>query len=59
MLLSASIYLLLALSILFSAERRHNLQRMQLAQSPVRTASVERTDSGLAAGEPSTERYSG
>ncbi|GIU30836.1 two-component sensor histidine kinase [Shewanella hafniensis] len=43
MLLSASIYLLLALSILFSAERRRNLQRMQLAQSLLEQRVEERT----------------
>ncbi|MGL6123190.1 MAG: sensor histidine kinase [Shewanella sp.] len=43
MLLSASIYLLLALSILFNAERRRNLQRMQLAQSLLEQRVEERT----------------
>lgn len=43
MLLSASIYLLLALSILFNAERRRNLQRMQLAQSLLELRVEERT----------------
>lgn len=43
MLLSASIYLLLALSILFSAERRRNLHRMQLAQSLLEQRVEERT----------------
>ncbi|MGI2219887.1 sensor histidine kinase [Shewanella oncorhynchi] len=43
MLLSASIYLLLALSILFNAERRRNLHRMQLAQSLLEQRVEERT----------------
>ncbi|MGL5048799.1 MAG: sensor histidine kinase [Shewanella sp.] len=43
MLLSASIYLLLVLSILFNAERRRNLQRMQLAQSLLEQRVEERT----------------
>lgn len=43
MLLSASIYLLLALALLFSAERRRNLQRMQLAQSLLEQRVEERT----------------
>lgn len=43
MLLSASIYLLLALSILFNAERRRNLHRMQLAQSLLELRVEERT----------------
>lgn len=43
MMLSASIYLLLALAILFSNERRRNLQRMQLAQSLLEQRVEERT----------------
>ncbi|MFB2684905.1 ATP-binding protein [Shewanella mangrovisoli] len=43
MLLSASIYLLLALGLLFSSERRRNLQRMQLAQSLLEQRVEERT----------------
>lgn len=43
LLLSASIYLLLALGILFSIERRRNLQRMQLAQNLLEQRVAERT----------------
>ncbi|GIU04644.1 sensor histidine kinase [Shewanella morhuae] len=49
MLLSASIYLLLALSILFSAERRRNLHRMKLAQSLLEQRVEERTQDLLQA----------
>lgn len=44
LLLAASIYLLLALSWLFSAERRRNLQRMQLAHSLLEQRVQERTE---------------
>ncbi|WP_198780450.1 sensor histidine kinase [Shewanella putrefaciens] len=49
MLLSASIYLLLALGILFSSERRRNLQRMQLAQNLLEQRVEERTQDLLQA----------
>ena len=43
MLLAATIYLLIALSIMFSAERRRNLQRMQVAQNLLELRVKERT----------------
>ncbi|QYJ79962.1 sensor histidine kinase [Shewanella acanthi] len=43
MLLSAAIYLLLALGLLFSSEKRRNLQRLQLAQSLLEQRVEERT----------------
>lgn len=49
MLLSASIYLLLALGILFSSERRRNLQRMQLAQNLLEQRVEARTEDLLQA----------
>ncbi|MGL5390271.1 MAG: sensor histidine kinase [Shewanella sp.] len=44
LLLAAAIYLLLALGWLFSAERRRNLQRMQLAHSLLEQRVKERTE---------------
>ncbi|MCE9686783.1 ATP-binding protein [Shewanella sp. AS16] len=41
--LAASLYLLVALALLFGAERRRNLQRMQLAQSWLEQRVAERT----------------